>query len=264
MIPPSPRPQRYESSQSFKNCSARHSLSPPASALVAGDAYNAVMRLALSLFAAFATAAVLFVTASVILAWTGPTATPPNNNVAAPINVGIVDQIKNGGLGVNSLAVFGNAIISTVNGYLNFGPTAGFSGYGFRDSAGTMQYKNSGGSWSSFSGGSSGGVSGDIGPISKITFTDNTTQTTAGGGDTTIQYQPGMSCGYAMMFSNCQYPVRIACNGSHLSVTCYDGSGGGEGGWDTLSWTGCPSGFTAAPLAGESAGLFTAAICVKN
>lgn len=40
-------------------------------------------------------------------AWSGPTQAPPNGNVDAPINVGIVDQIKNAGLGLNTLAVFG-------------------------------------------------------------------------------------------------------------------------------------------------------------
>ena len=53
-------------------------------------------------------------------AWTGPTATPPNNNVNAPINVGTVDQIKNAGLGVNSFAVFGN---SNLGGYVKIGTT---------------------------------------------------------------------------------------------------------------------------------------------
>ncbi len=53
-------------------------------------------------------------------AWTGPTATPPNNNVNAPINVGAVDQIKNAGLGVNSFSVFGN---SNLGGYVKIGAT---------------------------------------------------------------------------------------------------------------------------------------------
>jgi hypothetical protein len=42
-------------------------------------------------------------------AWSESTAAPPNGNVAAPINVGSTDQVKNGGLGLNSLAVFGNS-----------------------------------------------------------------------------------------------------------------------------------------------------------
>src|SRR3989338_845247 len=44
---------------------------------------------------------------SYVYAWTGPTQTPPNGNVSAPINVGVIDQIKDAGLGVNMLAVFG-------------------------------------------------------------------------------------------------------------------------------------------------------------
>ena len=83
----------------------------------------------------------------VAFAWTGPTQTAPNGNVSAPINVGTTDQTKNAGLGVNSLAVFGNAIISTVGGYLNFGTTAGSGEYGIRDNNGTMEYKNNAGSW---------------------------------------------------------------------------------------------------------------------
>ncbi|MBI4068215.1 hypothetical protein HY413_02295, partial [Candidatus Kaiserbacteria bacterium] len=99
----------------------------------------------------------------VAFAWTGPTQTAPNGNVAAPINVGTIDQTKNAALGVNSLAVFGNAIISTVGGYLNFGTTAGAGGYGIRDNAGTMEFKNTGGSWGAFlSTSTSSGISAQI------------------------------------------------------------------------------------------------------
>jgi hypothetical protein len=72
--------------------------------------------------------------------------------VAAPINVGTADQVKDGGLGVNYLAVFGNALLGGLSGitaYLNFGTTAGSGGYGVRDNAGTIEFKNSGGSWAS-------------------------------------------------------------------------------------------------------------------
>ena len=85
-------------------------------------------------------------------AWSEPTAAPPNGNVAAPINVGSTDQVKNGGLGVNSLAVFGNSLFGGSvgsNAYLNFGDTSGSSGYGIRDNAGTLEFKNDGGTWGS-------------------------------------------------------------------------------------------------------------------
>lgn len=48
---------------------------------------------------------------------------------------------------------FQKPILSLLDGYLNFNTAIGTSGYGFRDNStatGTMQYKNSGGSWNDF------------------------------------------------------------------------------------------------------------------
>lgn len=45
--------------------------------------------------------------------------------------------------------------------YANWGATTGTSGYGIRDNAGTMQFKNSGGSWQNFVGGAGGGAPAD-------------------------------------------------------------------------------------------------------
>src|SRR3989344_4708849 len=105
-----------------------------------------VVRLS-SLVVSFLIGSALFIAASLVLAWTGPTQAPPNGNVSAPINVGTTDQVKNAGLAMNALAVFGNAIISGTSRYLNFGTVAGSSGYGIRDNAGSMEFKRSGGSW---------------------------------------------------------------------------------------------------------------------
>lgn len=121
----------------------------------------------------FALAAILFVTTSVLFAWIGPTQAPPNGNASAPLNVSSTDQVKNAGLGMNSLAVFGNAILSGAARYMNFGTTAGSAGYGFRDNSGTMEFKNGTGSWNSFLP-STG--------IASISFADGTTQTTAASG----------------------------------------------------------------------------------
>ncbi len=46
--------------------------------------------------------------------WSAPTANPPGNNVAAPLNVSGSDQVKLGGLGVGPLAVFGDMLVSNV------------------------------------------------------------------------------------------------------------------------------------------------------
>ena len=50
--------------------------------------------------------------------WSGPTATPPENNTPAPINVSAVSQSKTGGLWVGSLGVSGGA---TIGGYVGIG-----------------------------------------------------------------------------------------------------------------------------------------------
>ncbi len=73
------------------------------------------------------------------LAWTGPTATPPNGNVSAPVNVAISDQFKPGILGANILNVYGS------NQYINFGTTTGSTGFGFRNTGGILEYKQSAG-----------------------------------------------------------------------------------------------------------------------
>lgn len=84
-----------------------------------------------------------------MFAWTGPSQSPPAGNTDAPIDVGTASQIKNGNIGVNGLAVFGNAVLAGTNSYLNFGASSGSNGYGVRDNNGTLEFKNSGGSWSS-------------------------------------------------------------------------------------------------------------------
>lgn len=48
-------------------------------------------------------------------------------------------------------------LINGVNKYLNFGTTSGSSGYGIRDNAGTIEYKNDSGSWAAIGSGGGGG-----------------------------------------------------------------------------------------------------------
>ena len=111
--------------------------------------------------------------AAIVHAWSEPTAAPPDGNVAAPINVGSIAQVKNGGLGVNTLTVFGNSLFggsTGSNAYLNFGTTSGEGGYGIRDNNGTIEFKDKDGNWSSIQntlytlcGGDCGGGSGSGG-----------------------------------------------------------------------------------------------------
>jgi len=78
----------------------------------------------------FAVIALVLFGAFIAFAWQGPLAAPPSGNVAAPINVGTIDQIKTGKFGiksssalvfdfevngtalVNSLAVYGNSVMT--------------------------------------------------------------------------------------------------------------------------------------------------------
>lgn len=81
-----------------------------------------------------------------LYAWTGPTAAPPGNNVSAPVNVGSGDQFKPGVMGANIINIYG------ASQYLSFGNTTGASGFGIRNNAGILEYKNSGGAWAALGG----------------------------------------------------------------------------------------------------------------
>ncbi len=69
----------------------------------------------------------------------------------------------------------------TQTGYLNFSSTSGTSGFGFRTNAGTMEFKNSGGTWATFGAGSfsSFNLAGDAGSAQAIN--DGNTVTISGG-----------------------------------------------------------------------------------
>lgn len=58
-----------------------------------------------------------------------------------------------GGVGTSGagLSVAGGIVLQGADRYLNFTSTYGSSGYGLRDTAGTMEYKDSGGSWAAVS-----------------------------------------------------------------------------------------------------------------
>jgi hypothetical protein len=57
------------------------------------------------------------------VAWAPPSGNPPNSNTSAPLNVSSTDQVKNGGLSVNALSVFGNQY---VQGNLGIGEVSTF------------------------------------------------------------------------------------------------------------------------------------------
>src|SRR3989344_2042070 len=44
----------------------------------------------------------------IFAAWTGPIQAPPGGNAPTPVHIGTINQVKDGGLGLNALSVFGN------------------------------------------------------------------------------------------------------------------------------------------------------------
>lgn len=85
---------------------------------------------------------------SIALAWSGPSAAAPGGNVAMPVGVGATNQVKDATISVNGISVFGNTLLNP-NSYLNFGVTAGETGYGTRDKGGILEFKNATGTWQS-------------------------------------------------------------------------------------------------------------------
>lgn len=92
-------------------------------------------------FATLIAALVTLILPTTLLAWTGPTAAPPANNVSAPINIGTNEQFKPGVIGANIVNIYGAAQ------YLNFGNTTGAAGFGLRNDGGIIQFKHAGGVW---------------------------------------------------------------------------------------------------------------------
>ncbi len=69
------------------------------------------------------------------------------------------------GTPLSMLSINGDVLMEGSNRYLNFGTASGTTGYGLRDNAGVIEFKNSGGSWSSFGSGGTinPGLAGQIG-----------------------------------------------------------------------------------------------------
>jgi len=60
----------------------------------------------------FAILVICFAVAFYAFGWTGPTASPPDDNVPPPINTGGISQYKSGGLGIGgAFRAYSNAII---------------------------------------------------------------------------------------------------------------------------------------------------------
>ena len=79
---------------------------------------------------------------------------------------------------LSKLSVQGDFFLEGSNRYLNFGNATGTAGYGFRDNAGVLEFKNSSGSWTTFSTSTASGVAGPSFSVNKNSATQVVTSST--------------------------------------------------------------------------------------
>jgi hypothetical protein len=72
-----------------------------------------------------------------VSAWTGPAGAPPAGNVAGPLTLSAVDQVKAGGLGVSNLVAAGTVV---ANGGLRLVPGAGAGNVLVSDASGNATW----------------------------------------------------------------------------------------------------------------------------
>ncbi|ROL61223.1 hypothetical protein D9V86_06875, partial [Bacteroidetes/Chlorobi group bacterium ChocPot_Mid] len=141
--------------------------------------------------------------------WSGPSSLTGSNNlfwnnVASKLGIGddtpdhVLDVAGNIGLDAGS--------------YINFDDVDGFTGYGFRDNAGVIQFKNSGGSWQNFSSLSGGDVyGGGTGSAGQVAFWNSSSTIT------------GVS---RLFWDNNNNVLRIGSNGYSGGLQLFSEQGG--------------------------------------
>lgn len=136
------------------------------------------------------------------------------------------DQTLGGVKTFSSTSVLSAGIRSAAGTYLSFGSTYGSTGYGIRDNSGTLEYKNSGGSWAavgSGGGGTPGGSntqvqfndSGAFGGSSLLAFNKSTGVVTA----TKFSSTDDIIVGDKLIFSRTAGTIIIDVGGSDADYT---------------------------------------------
>jgi len=195
---------------------------------------------------------------------------------------------------LTALTVNGNIFLDGASRYLNFGTTtvSGTSGYGFRDNAGTLQFKNTGGSWADFGSGgaftSAGGltylstVTDDVGvgtssPYAKLTVWGESATTglafnVVNNASTTLFSIPNLSTGTSTFATGLSLSGNIDVQGSATSTFangivlaggCFqlaDGSCAGSGGGGAFTSAG---GYTTLSTASDFVGIGTSSPYAK-
>ena len=113
-----------------------------------------------------------------------------------------------------------NPIRLTASAYANWGTTTGSSGYGIRDNSGTLQFKNSGGSWQDFVGGAGGGAPADASywvRTANATLSNETVMGALGTGLVINTTTTGVPSIYAGASCTNQFPQSVSASGA---LTC--------------------------------------------
>lgn len=114
--------------------------------------------------------------------------------IVLPVQAARTDQVwDNFGTYTKTTSPSGlDVLINGLSKYLNFGSTVGTSGYGFRDNAGSIEFKHSGGSWAAIGTGGGGGGSATTTingmATSSFTFAAGNKLTVASSSGNTITY----------------------------------------------------------------------------
>src|SRR3990167_8733858 len=78
----------------------------------------------------------------IFAAWTGPIQAPPGGNTPTPVHIGTTAQVKDGGLGLNALSVFGNGYFQNNVGIGTVSPSAKLDVAGNVNVAGKIKVGN--------------------------------------------------------------------------------------------------------------------------
>lgn len=87
--------------------------------------YATIKTTTYKLFILIAVLAIALSVNFIYAAWTGPTQAPPGGNTPTPVNVGTFNQVKDAGLGLNALSVFGNSYFQETVGIQTTEPSIG-------------------------------------------------------------------------------------------------------------------------------------------
>ena len=199
-----------------------------------------------NLFSILFIAFIGFFVASVLSAWTGPTGSAPTNNSSTPINVGTTDQVKNAGLSVNALTVFGSEYVQSKLGVGVVSPVVAI------ETSGTIRIGSGGETCQSVTAGAIQYAS----STKKLQYCNGTmwhTLAVAQGATQTIYLTSGTSWSVPSTWDPSSNTIEVIGAGSGANRGA-NGGGGGAGGYSKVTNVSLPAGSTITYSVGAAGG----------